>query len=510
MTKHVIVLSSAHEAPTPALLEALTNAGAMARVQIWRADNADESVFEAPHETEENAPPPLAVLYEVTAGANILGIHMALEYAMALWPNAPLIAYRFHDDGAEDALKLRKVDSSTLMRLGFRAVADEATQISELLRKLEAERETHEALVNHSSLVGALAPAAQLPPKLKANRLRAAFELIAALHLTNDQRSAAHAALAGLTRLVSADRWTIYLSAETNGDKETRLEPLAVRGLMESELDVAPDDWRRALLDDTLALLSTESEAARTAFNGEQTVRRTENKRQVLALRLVSNDRPIGVLEAVRDKPKARPFTKANVELLKTLSIPIAYALANAGRIAEAERLSQTDDLTKLHNARYLRRFLVNEIKRARRYNSAVAALFLDLDDFKRINDRHGHLVGSHVLMEMAAIILCSVRDTDVVTRYGGDEFVVILPETDVKQAMFVAERVRARIARHKFTGGQRLELQLTASFGVAAFPRHALSPQQLLVCADAAMYEAKAAQKNCIRHAEMPSEEKI
>jgi diguanylate cyclase (GGDEF)-like protein len=131
-----------------------------------------------------------------------------------------------------------------------------------------------------------------------------------------------------------------------------------------------------------------------------------------------------------------------------------------------------------------------------------VAALFLDLDDFKRINDEHGHLVGSHVLMEMATVILSSVRDTDAVARYGGDEFVIVLPDTGTELAGAVAERIRRKISRHSFTGGRRLQLSLTGSFGVAAFPLHASSPQQLVACADNAMYEAKAANKNCIRFA--------
>ena len=104
--------------------------------------------------------------------------------------------------------------------------------------------------------------------------------------------------------------------------------------------------------------------------------------------------------------------------------------------------------------------------------------------------------------MEMAGIILSSVRDTDVVARYGGDEFVVVLPESDVEQALLVAERMRRKIERNAFTGGRSLRLCLTASFGVATFPRQAQSPQQLVANADAAMYEAKAAGKNCIRFA--------
>jgi two-component system cell cycle response regulator len=121
----------------------------------------------------------------------------------------------------------------------------------------------------------------------------------------------------------------------------------------------------------------------------------------------------------------------------------------------------------------------------------------------------HGHLVGSHVLMEMAAVILSSVRDTDIVARYGGDEFVVILPESNIDQAAFVAERVRHKIESNRFAGGRGLNLHLTASFGVATFPLHAQSPQQLVANADAAMYEAKAAGKNCLRFpADLPSKD--
>jgi len=102
--------------------------------------------------------------------------------------------------------------------------------------------------------------------------------------------------------------------------------------------------------------------------------------------------------------------------------------------------------------------------------------------------------------MEVAAVVLPSVRDTDCVVRYGGDEFVLILPETGIDEAVQVAERIRAKIEAYQFTGGRRLRFSLTASFGIAVFPLHALSPQQLIACADRAMYQAKAARKNCVR----------
>jgi diguanylate cyclase (GGDEF)-like protein len=235
------------------------------------------------------------------------------------------------------------------------------------------------------------------------------------------------------------------------------------------------------------------------------TIKRKERRNFIVAVPLICGERILGVMEGVRETGSMRNFKQSEVALLDALAHPIASALANAVRIAEAERLSQTDDLTKLHNARYLRQFLLNEIRRARRYGSSVAALFLDLDDFKRINDEHGHLVGSHVLMEMAAVILSSIRDTDAVARYGGDEFVIVLPDTGTELAGAVAERIRQKICRYQFTGGRRLHLSLTASFGVAAFPLHASSPQQLIACADTAMYEAKAASKNCVKFAAGP-----
>lgn len=507
---HVILLTSAHESPATVLLDFMHGAGLSTLIEVLREEQATAAAMPARsegREAEAATEQPLAVLYEVVAGASVEELHAAVTHAESVWPQVPLVACRRPANDYERRV-LHIIDGAALRRLGFRAVADDPAQLPALLRKLEergmtGEFQAHAAGKTEDEIE--VSTLTLLPAQLTPETLRAAFELVASLHFANDQKSAAHIALAGFAALAGADRWTIYLTSEVSGGEASSLEPLAVRGLTETERAIAETDWRRALLGEALMMAGAESEAAREAATRIETIARDEDGRRVLAVPMVNGERVLGVLEAVREGVETQAFKSSEVELIGALVVPVASALANSVRIAEAERLSQTDDLTKLHNARYLRQYLLNEVKRARRYNSSVTALFLDLDDFKRINDEHGHLVGSHVLMEMAMIILQTVRDTDVVARYGGDEFVIILPETDLEMADRVAERVREKIAANIFTGGRRLRLSLTASFGVANFPQHAQSPQQLVAYADAAMYEAKAAHKNCVRFARPP-----
>jgi diguanylate cyclase (GGDEF)-like protein len=500
MSKYVILLTDAHEAPAYELIEALRVAGVKTLIEGLRDVEIEAALArDRKSVTEVQGPPPLAVLYEVVPGADLVELRAAVAHANAFWPGAPLVACRRQSNGYQ-SLNLRNLDGANLKRLGFRAIADKAAQLPALLHEVEAPGITGELKLPERVQSPFDSGSFSLPAKLNAKSLRAAFDLVSSLHFIGDQNSAAHTALAGLDPLVVADRWTIYLLSDSQPAGASGLEQLATRkhGDQNDPLD---QDWRR-LLNEGGMLPGSVSKAVQLAAAGLGTSKRKERDGYVVAVPLISGERILGVLEGTRTGKYGRAFRKAEVVLLDALARPVASALANAVRIAEAERLSQTDDLTKLHNARYLRQFLLNEIRRARRYGSSVAALFLDLDDFKRINDLHGHLVGSHVLMEMAGVILSSIRDTDAVARYGGDEFVIVLPDTRTDLAGSVAERIREKIARHEFSGGRRLTLNLTASFGVAAFPEHASSPQQLIACADSAMYESKAAQKNCVRFA--------
>jgi diguanylate cyclase (GGDEF)-like protein len=175
------------------------------------------------------------------------------------------------------------------------------------------------------------------------------------------------------------------------------------------------------------------------------------------------------------------------------------FSLLNAERNAEAQSLIYIDDLTKLYNNRYLNVVLERELKRSERYRNFFSVLFMDVDFFKRINDTHGHMVGSRVLVEVGQILKSCVRETDTVVRYGGDEYVVVLVETNADEARIVAERMRRIIEARRFGQDQGLNLHFTISIGIASFPEHASTKQHLLTMADQAMYRGKETTRNVV-----------
>jgi diguanylate cyclase (GGDEF)-like protein len=166
-----------------------------------------------------------------------------------------------------------------------------------------------------------------------------------------------------------------------------------------------------------------------------------------------------------------------------------------------AQELARHDSLTLLYNRRAMEDILADETARAVRYRRPLSVLMVDFDHFKQINDRHGHRAGDGVLREAALVILGELRTNDQATRYGGEEFCLILPETTAEEALAVAERVRGamegRVFRVVRENGADADLQVTVSIGVASVGDHIASPEALLRHADRALYEAKAAGRN-------------
>ncbi len=161
---------------------------------------------------------------------------------------------------------------------------------------------------------------------------------------------------------------------------------------------------------------------------------------------------------------------------------------------------SYIDDVTALYNQRYLPMVLDNEIARAKRSQTAFAVLFLDIDYFKTVNDTCGHLVGSKILVDISEIIQSIVRSSDYAFRYGGDEFVIVLTQTDAQKALVVAERIRKAVEATSFKiEGGPADLKLTVSVGLAGYPEHATSSSQIIQLADDAMYLAKHKSRNTV-----------
>ena len=229
----------------------------------------------------------------------------------------------------------------------------------------------------------------------------------------------------------------------------------------------------------------------------------------VVAFPLSCRGRRVGALVALDGLPSAREPRMA-ASLLRAVRIllePASVALDNALLLKRAEALSVTDDLTGLYNSRYLNLVLRRETKRASRSGRPLSLLFIDLDGFKAINDTHGHLFGSRALVEAAAVIRRSARETDVVSRFGGDEFALVLPDTGGEGAFAVGERTRERIAAHTFLAGDGLDIRLTVSVGVATLPDVAASAEELVQAADKAMYQVKDSGKNGIQAAVAPAD---
>ncbi len=177
----------------------------------------------------------------------------------------------------------------------------------------------------------------------------------------------------------------------------------------------------------------------------------------------------------------------------------VAQVLSNIYQLTRSRDLAMRDDLTKAYNRRFFETYLDEEIERSRRYGTLFSVIFLDLDDLKMVNSFYGHLSGSRTLQEVAKRILSAVRGIDKVVRFGGDEFCVILPQTDQDQAILVANRIARSITASPLTIDSNVAVSITASFGIATYPIHAMTKEALIRQADAAMYRVKSTTKNAV-----------
>ena len=329
-----------------------------------------------------------------------------------------------------------------------------------------------------------------------AKRLAILTDIVKTANSILEPRKVIELIMSKIQQLVPSEAWSMLMVDEEKGELTFEL------ALGEKAKDVAPfrvkiGEGVAGWVAQTGKPTIVNDAAADPRFSGKFDNKTQFRTRSILCAPLISRGRTIGVVEII-NRLGGR-FTEGDLEILLTLVEPCAIAIENAILFQRAEQLTITDDLTKLFNSRYLNLYIGREIKRCKRHGIPISVIFLDLDGFKGVNDQYGHLAGSRTLSEVGTILSQAVRESDILARYGGDEFVVVLPETPAAGALVIAERIRKAIEAHRFLQAQGLSARISASFGIASYPDHALTPEGLIQKADQAMYRVKERDKNGI-----------
>jgi diguanylate cyclase (GGDEF)-like protein len=220
--------------------------------------------------------------------------------------------------------------------------------------------------------------------------------------------------------------------------------------------------------------------------------------RSIVAVPVRFREQCLGVIELI-NCVGPEGFSARDLALLEALADYAAIAIENARHVQRIHELTITDDCTSLYNARHLNFMLDTEIYRSHRYAFEFSLIFIDLDHFKQVNDTHGHLVGSKLLAEIGAAIKEHCRLIDLAFRYGGDEFVVLLPQTSKENALGVARRLHKLIRETKWLVDSGLSINITASVGIASYPTDSRTKAELLHLADDAMYLVKNTTRDCV-----------
>jgi len=240
-----------------------------------------------------------------------------------------------------------------------------------------------------------------------------------------------------------------------------------------------------------------------TWFFGKVDEKTKMETQSIVAVPVRIRDRCLGVIELI-NCVGSEGFEQRDLALLEALADFAAIAIENARHVQRIHELTITDDCTALYNARHMNFILETEIYRSQRYSYEFSLVFIDLDHFKLVNDTYGHLMGSKLLAEIGLMLKGTCRLIDFAFRYGGDEFVILLPQTSKENACIVARRMHKMIREAKWLVGDGLSITITASVGVASYPVDSKTKVELLHLADEAMYLVKNTNRDSVAAANM------
>ncbi len=330
---------------------------------------------------------------------------------------------------------------------------------------------------------------------LKMQNLSVLYDVSKALNFANDLKKTLLLILDKARSAVDAQKGSIMLLDDDSAQLEIKvvrgIDPVAERQINDGEVECTKikvgegiagkvvKTGRYIVVDD----VTTDSNFKKSERS---------NVDNIICIPLTTDDTHIGVMNITNKKSGDR-FSDNDIDLLIALAGQAAITINNANLY----HLAITDGLTQLFINRYFRQKLEDELRRSQRYNRSLSLIMMDIDHFKKFNDTYGHQQGDAVLATTARIMKNNVRETDIPCRYGGEEFAVILPETDAKEAIVLAERLREGIENYDFPGPKDEMLKVTTSLGIASFDKDIMNIADLIERADKAMYASKAAGRN-------------
>lgn len=333
----------------------------------------------------------------------------------------------------------------------------------------------------------------------KISLLEAISEVSKALVSSLDQHEVLATIFAQITKLLAPGHWGLYLLEEAAGDLTVEIAVGLDKSLSTGQKLSSTDVIGNWIMANKKPLLISNLKEDQQFANRlpERVATRTEGS--LLAIPLLYQDYCLGYIELISDRCCA--FGEEQLTILLPFADMAAIAINNAHTFARMERLNYIDDCTDIYNSRFLYKAMADEVNRSLRYSHPLSCLFIDLDHFKLVNDNYGHLLGTKLLQEVATLFQNSKRNSDLAFRYGGDEFVLLLPETNMDGAKIVAARLLAQLREHHFLTAENLDLSVTASIGVASLDM-GMSAKDLLELADEAMYWVKQHGRSAIKAA--------